>query len=116
MDGLKSVRIVSVSIIEAAYELPNFGRVCVVHMASSSCFHLAVCSCLIFSSISVFSTLILSRTSGVGICLCCWTRVLSFCLMFLLKHGLKCLIVPVEICVLFVSFLLKCCNARSVLL
>ena len=71
-------------------------------MPSSSCFHLAVCSCLISSSISVFSTLILSRTSGVGICLCRWARVSSFCLMFLLKHGLKCLIGPVGICILFV--------------
>ena len=37
-------------------------------MPSSSCFHLASCSCLISSSISVFNALILSRTSGVGIC------------------------------------------------
>ena len=57
-------------------------------MPSSSCFYLAVCLCLISSSISLFSTLILSMISGVGICLRSWTRVLSFFfLIFLLKHG-----------------------------
>ena len=44
-------------------------------MPSSSCFHLAVCLCLISSSFSVFSTLNLPRISGVGICLRSWARV-----------------------------------------
>ena len=66
----------------------------------------------------MFSTLILSKTSGIGICLLSWGCVLNFCLMFLLKHMLKCLIVPVRKCVLFaaVIVLLKCCTARSMLL
>ena len=42
---------------------------------SSSCFHLVVCSCLIPSSISVFSAPFLSRMPGVGICLRSWARV-----------------------------------------
>lgn len=57
-------------------------------MPSSSCFHLVCCSCLMSSSISVFINLILSRMSGVGNCLRRWARVLSFCFMAWLKHGL----------------------------
>ena len=47
-------------------------------MPSTSCFHLAVCLRLISSSISEFSTLIVSRASGVGICFCSWAHEIEF--------------------------------------
>ena len=83
-------------------------------MPSSSCFNLAVCSCLISSAISVFCTLILSRISGVCTSMRSWACFFSsFCLMLLLKHSLKCLIVPVGI---FFSFLRQWLFCYSVVL
>ena len=86
-----------------------------MYVIPPSSFHLAVCSCLTSSSIFVFSTPILSRISGVGICLRSWARSLNFLFDVPIETRI---VVPVGICVLFASVIvvLKCCAARSLLL
>lgn len=87
-------------------------------MSWSVCIHLSSVSCSMSYSISLLSVWMCWRVSCVGYCDLSCLRSWIFCLICLLKVGLKFLIVPDGMCFLlaFCMMVLKCCIAESMLL
>ena len=87
-------------------------------MSCSVCIHLLSFSCSMSSSIPLLSVMMCWRVSCVGYCDLSCLRSWIFCLICLLKMGLKFFIVLDGICVLlaFCMMVLKCCIAESMLL